>query len=44
LIEGIAGFYEQKIELWQRMADLGTAFMGGPKPGVDYDKLAAEMP
>jgi len=44
LIPNIAGFYERKILLWQRMIDISSAFIGGPKPGVDYDKLAAEMP
>ena len=26
------------------MAEIGSAFIGGPKPGVDYSKLGAEMP
>ena len=26
------------------MIDISTAFVGGPKPGIDYDKMAAEMP
>lgn len=44
LIPNITGFYEQKVALWRRMGEIGSAFIGGPKPGVDYDKLAAEMP
>src|SRR6266436_8462757 len=44
LIPIITGFYERKIGLWKRMAQIGSAFMGGPKPGVDYSKLGAEMP
>lgn len=44
LIPNITAFYERKILLWKRMADIGKAFVGGPKPGVDYSKLAAEMP
>lgn len=45
LIPNITTFYEQKIELWRRMGEIGSAFIGGrPKPGVDYDKLAAETP
>lgn len=44
LIPDITNFYEQKIELHQRLIDIGSAFIGGPKPGVDYGKLAAEMP
>ncbi|MBZ5702573.1 MAG: hypothetical protein LAN84_12085 [Acidobacteriia bacterium] len=44
LIPNITAFYERKILLWKRMAEIGSAFIGGPKPGVDYSKLAAEMP
>jgi hypothetical protein len=44
LIPNIIAFYERKIILWKRMTEIGSAFIGGPKPGVDYDKLAAEMP
>jgi hypothetical protein len=44
LTKNLAGFYAQKMELYQSMIDISTAFMGGPKPGVDYDKMSAEMP
>jgi hypothetical protein len=44
LIPGIVGFYEQKIKLHQRMIDICSAFVGGPKPGIDYDQLVVEMP
>lgn len=44
LIPSITDFYAQKIKLWQRMSDIGTAFIGGPQPGVDYSQLTAEMP
>jgi hypothetical protein len=44
LIPSITGFYERKIVLWQRMGEISSAFIGGPNDGVDYDKLAAEMP
>ena len=44
LIPIITDFYERKIKLWKRMAEIGSAFIGGPKPGVDYGKLGAEMP
>lgn len=40
----LAELYERKIPLWQRMSEIGAAFMGGPKSGVDYDALAAEIP
>jgi hypothetical protein len=44
LIPNITAFYERKILLWRRMGEINSAFIGGPKPGVDYDKVAAEMP
>lgn len=44
LIPDITTFYEQKIELHQKLIDIGSAFLAGPKPGVDYGKMAAEMP
>jgi hypothetical protein len=44
LIPSIASFYEHKVILWKRMGEISSAFIGGPKPSVDYDKLAAELP
>jgi hypothetical protein len=44
LIPNIITFYERKMELWKRMTDIGSAFIGGPKQGVDYSQLGAEMP
>jgi hypothetical protein len=44
LIPNISTFYERKMSLWKRMADIGSTFIGGPKTGVHYDKLAVEMP
>jgi len=44
LTKNLVGFYAKKMELYQRMIDISTAFIGSPKPGVDYDKMAAEMP
>jgi hypothetical protein len=44
LIPDITKFYEQKIALYQTIIDIGSAFIAGPKPGVDYDKLASEVP
>jgi hypothetical protein len=44
LIPSITGFYEQKIELHQQLIDISSQFIAGPKPGVDYGKLASEMP
>lgn len=44
LIPNISGFYERKILLWRRMREISSAFIGEPRDGVDYSKLAAEMP
>jgi hypothetical protein len=44
LIPNIIKFDESKIELLQRLIDISSAFISGPKPGVDYGKLAADMP
>ena len=44
LIPDLSEFYENKIALHQRMIDICSAFVGGPKEGVDDAKLAAEMP
>jgi hypothetical protein len=44
VIPSITTVYEEKIVLWRRMREIASAFIGGPKDGVDYGKLAAEMP
>jgi hypothetical protein len=44
LVPNITAFYERKIVLWRRMREISSEFIGGPKNGVDYSKLAAEMP
>lgn len=44
LIPNITAFYERKIILWRRIGVISSAFIGGPRDGVDYSKLAAEMP
>jgi hypothetical protein len=44
ITQGIIAFDGHKIEIHQRYIDISEAFVSGPKPGVDYDKLAAEMP
>ena len=44
LIPDLVAFYEQKLAVYQKLIDIASAFIGSPKPGVDYDKLAAEMP
>jgi hypothetical protein len=44
LIPNIVDCYEHKIALWQKMIEISSAFVGGPKPNVDYQEIAAEMP
>jgi|HubBroStandDraft_6_1064221.scaffolds.fasta_scaffold41350_4 hypothetical protein len=44
IVPGIIAYDEQKIELHQSIIDIAQAFVEGPKDGVDYGKLAAEMP
>jgi hypothetical protein len=44
VIKPLIETYEQKISLYERLIEIGSAFVGGPKPNVDYDKLAAETP
>jgi hypothetical protein len=48
LLPSLADFNERKIELYQKMSAACEAFMSGmtsgPKPGVDYDAIGAEMP
>jgi hypothetical protein len=44
IIPNLIGFYKGKIQVWQEMSDIGGQFIGGPKPGVDYQKLVAKVP
>jgi TonB family protein len=44
LIPNIANLYEEKVKLYQELIDICTVMLAGPKPEVDYGKLAAEMP
>ncbi len=44
LIPMIIKAYSHEIELQQQLIDTSTVFMGGPIPGVDFAKVAAEMP
>jgi hypothetical protein len=43
LIPSLIKFYEHKIELYQKLIDISSTFLRGPRPGVDYDKLAVEI-
>lgn len=44
IIPTIIEWDEHKIDLYQKIIDISTIFLSGPKPGVDYGKLSAEMP
>lgn len=44
IIPIITESYELKITFLQKMIDNSSAFLVGPKPDVDYDKLATDMP
>jgi hypothetical protein len=44
IIPNLIGFYRAKIQVWQEMSEIGGQFIGGPKPGVDYQKLEAKVP
>ncbi len=44
LIPDLISFQKQKIAVWARMVEIGREFATGPKAGVDYAKLGAEMP
>ncbi len=44
LVPNITAFYRNKIALHQNLIDIGSAFIAGPQLGVDYGRLAAEMP
>lgn len=44
LTADLIAFYQQEIDLHQKLIDLNTAFIEGPKPGVDYSPMAAKMP
>lgn len=42
--EIIIDLYKKKIDFHQDSIDIASQFLAGPKPGVDYGKLGAEMP
>jgi len=43
-IQNIIDFDKRKIELLQQVSDTASTLIAGPKPGVDYGQLAADMP
>jgi hypothetical protein len=44
LIPSIAKLYGDEIAEWKRLSDISSELLVGPKPSIDYGKLAAEMP
>jgi hypothetical protein len=44
LIPSLVRFYEQQIDLHQKLIDISGKFLAGPKDGVDYQALAAKVP
>jgi hypothetical protein len=44
LIPTTIASYERKIALHQKIIDISSTLLAGPQPGVDYGKLAAEVP
>jgi hypothetical protein len=40
----IATFYNYKVQVWRQLSDGCSALMEGPKPNVDYGKIAANAP
>jgi len=36
--------YSLKVGYFQRLSEISSAFIGDQKPGIDYAKLAADMP
>lgn len=44
VIPNIIDLYGKKVEAHQSLIDITEAFLAGPKPGVDFAALAAQMP
>ena len=44
LIPSLIAFYEDQINLHQKLIDISSKFIAGPKEGVDYQALAAKLP
>jgi hypothetical protein len=44
VIPDLTAFYQSKLELWAKLEQIASAIISGPKPDVDYGKLAAAMP
>jgi hypothetical protein len=44
LIPSLIGSYQRQIELHQKLIDINSKFLAGPKEGVDYQAFAAKVP
>ena len=44
LIPTLIAFNQRQIDLHQKLIDMSGKFLAGPRPGVDYQALAAKMP
>jgi hypothetical protein len=44
LIPDLIRLYQRQIELHQKLIDIGSKFLAGPKAGVDYQALAPKVP
>ena len=40
----ISNLYSTKLDLYKQMGDICTVFLSGPKQGVDYASMTADMP
>jgi hypothetical protein len=43
-VNSLIGLYQSQIQLHQRLIEICTIFLSGPKPGVDYGALMSEVP
>lgn len=44
VIPSLIGSYQQQIDLHQKLIDITSKFIAGPREGVDYQALAAKVP
>jgi hypothetical protein len=44
LVPSLRDLYAEEIRLHESLIDAATAFLSGPRPNVDYGKLAAQIP
>jgi hypothetical protein len=44
LIPNIVELYQKKISIHQKMIDISSTFLAGPKPDVNYRKMVTDMP